>query len=194
MTDVDVTVGHLTLTGKIRLGVADSDDVGSSPDSVPAVARVTITASVPRVVEVATKTVLALPTISASLNGAGQLVAPADGFTAVGSSAAVHLIATNQDAITPVGWHWVVAVEPIDGQTWAGFSVIVSGKPDSEHSIGQALINGDLTGLGAILAGAYVVEGTGTDGVVTEADLEDVPLNSVWINTATDPGTWGLYR
>lgn len=194
MPDIHASVGHLTLTGKITPGLADSDDAADSPDTIAGVATVTITASVPRVVVAADKSVVPLLPVKATLNAAGQLVAPADGLGTTGTSTAVSLIAPDQDAIVPNAWQWKASVVPAGDQTWEPFEVTFGGEPDDTTSIGEALVDGGAGGLGAMFVAAKVIHGSGTDGAaVAPSDFAGVPVGSLVINVETDPHTYGIW-
>ena len=194
MTDIHASVGHIILTGKITPGFADSDDPGDTPDTIPGVADITISASVPRVVVTADKSVIPLVPVKATLNAAGQLVAPADGVGTTGTSTAVTLVAPNQDSIVPNGWQWKASVVPAGGQSWEPFEVVFDGEPGDSTSIGEALVNGGPGALGALFVAAKVIHGTGADGAaVAPGDFAGVPVGSLVINVETDPHTYGIW-
>lgn len=148
MVDIHPSVGFLTLTGKVLLGLADSDDPGDQPDAGRLVANVTITPSIDYVVVVADESVIALPPrIQASLNAGGQLVAPADGKGEPGTSTSLRLIAPDQPAIHRVGWRWVIDIAPVDGESFAAIQVFLSGGPDESKTLGGLILAGHVPSL-----------------------------------------------
>lgn len=196
MPDIHASVGHLTLTGKVLMGYADSDDVGEQTDATAAVADVQIKASIPRVVVTANEDVINLPTINGSLNGEGQLVAPADGKSTTGTSTSMRLIAPQQASISHVNWHWEVTVRPIEGTgvIFEPITVIVTGAPGDAKTIGGEILAGHVPGLSQLLA-AIDVTGTGVDDELTLDDIPDgTPLGTVVANTAVTPTAFYIYR
>lgn len=143
MVDIHESVGHLTLTGDVLLGISDSDDPGDQTNVLPAVADVTIVPSVPRVVVVANEAVVNLPTINASLNGSGQLVAPTDGKSTIGTSTMTRLIAPEQASVVPSNWYYTVTITPAAGAGhFEDIVVYLTGAPDEAKTIGGLILAG----------------------------------------------------
>lgn len=194
MPDIHESVGYMTLTGKVLLGLADSDDDGEQTDASAAVATVTITPSIPGVVVVADESVVRLTTIRAALNASGQLVAPADGQSTVGTSTSLRLIAPDQAAISEVGWQYVIDIAPVDGKSFTKFTVFLTGAKDEAKTIGGLILAGHTPQLSTLLS-AIEVTGTGVDDALTLADIPDgTPSGTVVANTAVDPTAFYIYR
>lgn len=184
MVDIHPSVGHLTLTGKVLLGLADSDDPGEQPDAGRLVADITITPSIDYVVVVADESVIALPPkVSASLNAAGQLVAPADGKGETGTSTSLQLIAPDQAAIHRVGWRWVIDIAPVDGVSFKPIQVFLSGAPGDQKTLGGLILAGQVPSLDVYPSWIEVEDATYDEPTNTwTADIpDDTPLGTLVI-------------
>lgn len=194
MPDIHESVGYLTLTGKVLLGIADSDDPGEQTDATAAAANITITPSIPGFVVLADESVHRLPAIRATLNASGQLVAPADGQSTTGTSTSIRLIAPDQASISEVGWRYTVDVAPADGKSFEKFTVYLTGAPNESKTLGGLILAGHVPSLSQVLA-AIVVTGTGVDDALTLEDIPDgTPSGTIVANTAVTPTAFYIYR
>jgi hypothetical protein len=142
MVDIHSSVGWFNLSGKVLRGLADSDDVGEAPDTRATSALIDIEASIDQFVVIADQSVITLPTIEASLDAGGNLVAPADGLSATGTSAVLKLIAPQQSTISQVNWYWTIRFRPAAGNSFEPFSVTVTAAPGESKTIGGQILAG----------------------------------------------------
>ncbi len=176
MADIHESVGHLTLTGKMLLGLADSDDVGDQTDVTAPVAVVSVRASIDDFVVIADESIVALPEYAATLNADGQLVAPSDGRSAVGTSTSLRLIAPNQDTISKVGWRWIVTVRPTDGRSFKEITVYVDGAPGDVRTLGGQILAGQTPSV-TIYPGYIPIEGVLEFNDETDSYVFPVPCS-----------------
>jgi len=197
MPSLHSSVGHLYLTGKHVLGLADSDDPGDQPDAATPVATVTITPSVSEVVVLADESVVSLVPVVAGLNAEGQFVAPPDGSGAsggTGTSTSIKLIAPDQATINKVGWHWTVTVSPVSPGAFQPITAYVTGAPNETKTFGGQILAGQVPSLDLVPT-ALEVTGTGPGDSLTLGDIPPgTPSGTIIVNTAVTPPTVYLYR
>lgn len=136
MADLPSSVGFLTVTGRLVLGMGDSVDPGNEPDMLPAAGTVTFTPNLPGtfpLVSLADSLMIAPATVKAALDEAGNIVPPSDGGDAdpaTGGTAGVFLVAPQQPTVlSNIDWTWTVSFAPATGQRWKPFSRSFTGKP-----------------------------------------------------------------
>jgi len=104
MADIPSNLSYGTVTGRFLLAYADSSDVGSNPDAVPAQGTVYFTAS-PNYIKDAS----ASPAPVTILPSAVECSLDADGYVVgYGTDQGVRLIATDDPQGNPVDWTWQV--------------------------------------------------------------------------------------
>lgn len=148
MADVPASVGWFSVSGRLLLGLADSDDAGNSPDAVSAVADVIITNNAPVPLVAATEGVMfKVADVHATLDTEGRLRPPANGLDGTPSpnSTEVFLVAPNQASIHEVGWWYTFTFVPRAGQTWETFSIQVTGEPGDTKNLASEVVAGNVS-------------------------------------------------
>jgi len=183
MADIPPSVGWFTVNGRLLLGLADSNDPGSNPDAVAAIADVTITNNAPiPLVAVAEKAMFNIATIKAYLDAEGRLIPPAnglDGEPSVGGE--VRLVATDQLAISDVNWGYTFTFTPLPGQIWTAFGIYVSGAPGDVIDLGDAVLAETPTSPAVYPSYIEVDEATEEDGRWTATVPEGTPHRTLVI-------------
>jgi len=190
MADLPGDIGRLTVTGQMVLGIADSNDAGSSPDQVSAIASVVFTPVFPSsdpLVAVSDDMLVAAQEITCTLRSDGKLVPPGDGVSSAPDPAAtpaVQLIAPNQPlSLNFTGWDWMMKVSPAGGQTWRPFTKYFSGAPGDSLSMAQIVAASAAPTAGVLSAMVYDAATTAEpypDGFRPGIDLLLTPDGKLW--------------
>jgi len=104
MADIPSNLSYGTVTGRFLLAYADSNDVGSNPDAVPAQGTLYFTPS-PNYIKDVTATPAPVTILPASVECALDV----DGYlVGYGTDQGVRLLATDDPQGNPVDWTWKV--------------------------------------------------------------------------------------
>lgn len=104
MADIPSNLSYGTVTGRFLLAYADSNDIGSNPDAVPAKGTVYFTPS-PNYIKDASASPAPVTILPASI----ECALDADGYVVgYGTDQGVRLIATDDPQGNPVDWTWQV--------------------------------------------------------------------------------------
>ncbi|KRC52118.1 hypothetical protein ASE16_03460 [Leifsonia sp. Root227] len=190
MADLPGSIGHLTVTGRGVLALADSNDVGEAPDQVTALATITFTPNLSGVdvlTSVADDMFIFPQTIKCTLNSDGRLVPPSDGVSAdpdPGAPTEVQLIAPQQNSLNYTGWTWTAKFAPVAPQNWQTFQRSFTGAPGDDISLAQVITQNPVPGV--LQALVYPVATTAEpfpNGYRVGVDLLLTPDNKLWRTT-----------
>lgn len=184
MTDLPTSIGKITITGRHLLGIADSIDTGTTPDSIVPIANVAIRNNAPNPLAIPSeKLLLTLDTIDATLNSDGVLVAPADGKGGEASTTTnITLVAPIQALIDFIDWEYTLEFSPITG-TWTPFEVRVTGKPGDIIDLSDAVISGRINAAARLAQGqpdVVIQEGTATTDLEVKQFMVDTLTNDFY--------------
>jgi hypothetical protein len=177
MADVPASVGWMTVSGQMIVGIADSGDAGRAPDAVAALATVTFTPSAmfDRPLAVGSSgLLLQVTTVTASLDADGVLV-DASG------SPGVTLVAPQQPPLSRTDWTWTVTFAPIAPQSWKAFSFVFTGAPGEEKNVGTMALTEPSAGISqAVVYDAATQNPPYPAGFRPGIDLLLTPDGKIW--------------
>lgn len=196
MADTPLTVGFLTVQAALRQALADSSDEGDQPDALPAYANVLIrpvgipptrpflvAGSPPAIYPVA-------PVVCRVVDGV--LYGPADGSApTVEETPAqpVRIIDPYSPGIDFTGWAWQADFTPINGGTWAAFSITFNAATEEDGTTvnlaNAALLETNVNAAPQPIT--WVVAGDGTNP-------PEIPAGAQPGHFLLDSTTWDLYQ
>lgn len=157
MADLDPSIGYLAVFASLTGAIADSDDAGERPDSVPRNGTVAfwtegIPPSRPYVVHAASEQIITLPMsqfrpIYCRLVN-GRLIPPENGWDGrqeeeiPEAEVGLKLVAPKQASIDYTGWVWVADFTPTPSETsaWPKFQIRFTGEPGDVKQLALAAL------------------------------------------------------